>query len=104
MEQTKVFISYSRLDGGDFARLLKKRLEEKHYDVFLDTSSLSVGAKWKPRIESAIDDSDIFVLIITTRTMESNEVKDEYSLATSKRKLLMLFRHDSVNIDSLVGV
>jgi uncharacterized SAM-dependent methyltransferase len=96
-----VFISYSRDDGGDFARQLKKRLEEKRYDVFLDTSSLSVGAKWKPRIESAIDNSGIFVLIITPRTMESNEVKDEYSLATSKKKLLMLFKHDSVNIDSL---
>ena len=101
MEQSRVFISYSRDDGGDFARQLKKRIEEKHYDVFLDTSSLSVGAKWKPRIEFAIDTSDIFVLIITARTMESDEVKDEYSLATSKKKLPMLFKHDSVNFESL---
>jgi hypothetical protein len=101
MDQTRVFISYSRDDGGDFARHLKRYLDKKGYNAFLDTSSLSVGAKWRPRIEAAIDSSDIFILIITTKTIDSNEVKDEYSIATNKRKIPMLFKHEQVNIQDL---
>jgi hypothetical protein len=101
MEQTRIFISYSRDDGGDFARYLKRYLDKKGYDVFLDTSSLSVGAKWRPKIEAAIDSSDIFILVITTKTVDSNEVKDEYSIATNKRKILMLFKHEQVNVHDL---
>jgi uncharacterized SAM-dependent methyltransferase len=97
----KGFISYARNDGGDFARHLKKHCDEKQYDVFLDTSSLSVGARWKDMIESQIDDSDFFVLIITASVIDSTEVKDEFSLAINKRKLLMLFKHRSVRIDDL---
>jgi hypothetical protein len=101
MKQIRVFISYSRDDGGDFARHLKKYAEKKEYSVFLDISSLSVGAKWKPRIETAIDSSDIFILILTPKTIDSNEVKDEYSIATKKRKLLMLFKLEQVNANDL---
>jgi len=99
--QVNLFISYSRDDGADFALHLRKHLQEKQYDVFLDTKSLSVGANWRARIESAIDTCDVFLFIITTDSLVSNEVKEEFDLAISKRKLLMLFKHRSVQIDDL---
>ena len=95
------FISYSRDDGGDIARHLRESLLKKGYEVFLDTASLSVGAKWKDRIESAIDGCDVFVLIITENSMKSNEVKEEFASAIEKRKLLMLFKYESVKTADL---
>jgi uncharacterized SAM-dependent methyltransferase len=99
--KVSLFISYSRDDGGDFARHLREGLVKKGYDVFLDTASLSVGAKWKDRIETAIDACDVFVLIITENSMKSNEVKEEFASAVAKRKLLMLFKYESVKVADL---
>ena len=65
LQKIKGFLSYAREDGGDFARHLGNHFDEEQYDVFLDTKDLNVGAKWKDRIESRIDDSDFFILIIT---------------------------------------
>ena len=101
--QVKVnfFISYSRDDGGDIARHLRESLLKQGYEVFLDTASLSVGANWKDRIKTAIDGCDVFVLIITENSMKSNEVKEEFASAVDKRKLLMLFKYESVKIADL---
>ena len=81
-----IFISYSRDDGADFSRHLSKHLHEKGYDVFLDVVKLSVGAKWKARIESAIDRCDVFVLIITTGAIMSNEVREEFIMLLIKER------------------
>src|SRR3954462_5574107 len=99
--QVNIFISYSRDDGADLSKHLTKYLQEKGYNVFLDVSSLSVGAKWKSRIGSAIDQCDVFVLIITAGSINSNEVKEEYVSATNKRKVSMLFKHRSVKFTDL---
>jgi uncharacterized SAM-dependent methyltransferase len=96
-----LFISYSRDDGGDLARHLRQYLLEKNYQVFLDSGSLTVGAKWKPRIETAIDTCDVFVLIITPNTMKSTDVRDEYAAAIDKRKVLMLFKYKPVEFTDL---
>ena len=97
----KFFISYSRADGEDFAQRLYNHLVEKKHEVFLDTSSINVGAKWRPKIESKIDTCDIFILIITTNTIESEEVEKEYSLANNKKKLMILLKHNSLKHESL---
>ena len=95
--QVNVFISYSRDDAADLSGHLSEHLrQDKGYQVFLDVASLTVGAKWKPRIESAIDRCDVFVLIVTTGSINSNEVREEFAYATSKRKVSMLFKHRSV--------
>jgi uncharacterized SAM-dependent methyltransferase len=97
----KFFISYSRADGEDFAQHLYNHLDEKKHDVFLDTSSINAGAKWRPKIESNIDKCDIFILILTTKTMESEEVEKEYLLANNKKKLMILLKHNAVKYDQL---
>ena len=101
MIQPNLFISYSRDDGADLSRHLSKHMQDKGYGVFLDVAKLSVGAKWKSRIETAIDSCDVFVLIITTDAIMSNEVRDEFVYATNKRKVLMLLKHRSVQFGDL---
>jgi hypothetical protein len=99
--QANIFISYSRDDGGDLSRHLRKHLHDKGYGVFLDVADLSVGAKWKSRIQSAIDICDVFVLIITADAIKSNEVREEFAYATKKRKVFMLLKHRSVQFIDL---
>lgn len=99
--KANLFISYSRDDGGDLARHLRKHMKDKGYSVFLDIAKLSVGANWKRRIETAIDNCDVFVLIITTDAIMSNEVKDEFVYATNKRKVLMLLKYRAVQFGDL---
>ena len=101
MIQPNLFISYSRDDGAKISRHLSKHMQDKGYGVFLDVAKLSVGAKWKSRIETAIDSCDVFVLIITTDAIMSNEVRDEFVYATNKRKVLMLLKHKSVQFGDL---
>jgi hypothetical protein len=99
--RVNVFISYARDDGADFARHLRGHMREKGYEVFLDTASLSVGAKWKARIETAIDACDVFILIITSSSTSSNEVREEFASATAKRKLPMLFKYGPIGFVDL---
>jgi uncharacterized SAM-dependent methyltransferase len=99
--QANVFISYSRDDGADLSRHLRKHLHDKGHVVFLDVANLSVGAKWKSRIETAIDSCDVFVLIITADAIKSNEVRDEFAYASKKRKVFMLLKHRSVQFGDL---
>jgi hypothetical protein len=96
-----IFISYSRDDGADISRHLRKHLDDKHYEAFLDVAKLSVGAKWRDRIQSAIVGCDLFVLIITADAIRSNEVREEFAHATNKRKVLMLFKHRAVQFADL---
>lgn len=99
--QANLFISYSRDDGEDLSRHIRKHLLDMGYGVFLDVSNLSVGAKWKDRIETAIDGCDVFVLIITADAIKSNEVRDEFAYAANKRKVFMLFKHRAVQFADL---
>lgn len=99
--QANLFVSYSRDDGADLSRHLRKHLSDIGYSVFLDVSNLSVGAKWKARIETAIDGCDVFVLIITADAIKSNEVRDEFAYANNKRKVLMLFKYRPIQFADL---
>lgn len=99
--KVKFFISYSRDDGADLAKHLRESLTKSGYEVFLDTASLSVGAKWRDRITAAIDSCDVFILIITENSTRSDEVKQEFTSAVDKRKILMLFKHESVKVNDL---
>lgn len=99
--KVKFFILYSRDDGADLAKHLRESLTKSGYEVFLDTASLSVGAKWRDRITAAIDSCDVFILIITENSTRSDEVKQEFTSAVDKRKILMLFKHESVKVNDL---
>ena len=100
--RVNVYISYSRDDvGAELSRDLSKHIQEKGYDAFLDVSPLSVGAKRKLRIGSIIDHCDVFVLIVTAGSVNSDDIEEEYISATSKRKVTMLFKHRSVQVADL---
>jgi TIR domain-containing protein len=76
----KVFISHGS-DGSDFAELLKIRLEEEGYRVWLDSETSAPGEDWQQEIERNIRDSDALILIASPDAMRSEYANFEWAFA-----------------------
>jgi hypothetical protein len=93
----KVFISYKRKTGEDFALHLKDGLEAEGIRAFLDIKDIPKIFKehdewWKHR-DNALGNSEVFLLIITDGIETSREVSKEISLATTNKMNCIYFRH-----------
>jgi len=84
----KVFISYSHKDG-DFADLLKLKLEQHGFVAYLDIDSLTPGKKWKPKIDNLIDEVNLILLVLSPRSKSSEYVTYEWSYAMGRKKMIL---------------
>jgi len=64
----KVFISYAREDY-DFAYKLYLSLKEIGTDPWLDRKNLLPGQRWQPAIESAIQNADFFIAVLSENSI-----------------------------------
>ena len=79
-----IFISYSRKDI-DIARNLAGDLEKAGFDVWWDISDLRGGDDWVRVIPSAIEASQIFIVLLSPKSIQSQWVKKEYLHALNLR-------------------
>src|SRR5512142_1503993 len=81
-----VFISYSRKDIA-FARLLRESLQQKEIDTWIDWERIPVGVRWWDEITSAIEQSNVFMFIISRSSIGSPVCKNEimHALKNNKR-------------------
>ena len=79
----QIFISYSSRDS-EFAKRLVKSLEE-YFDVWMD-QSLEGGMKWEQMIQSAIEECQVFLVIVSQASNESEWVARETILAEQLKK------------------
>ena len=87
---TQVFISYSRKDLA-FVERLAKDLQSAGLGVWYDLSGLDGGARWGQEIQSAIQRSQIFVVVLSPNSIDSEWVEKEFMYANSlKRKIIPL--------------
>ena len=84
----KVFISHSSVDK-DFARELIENIGRDL--VYFDQYSFEPGEELSDSIKKSINNSDIFVLLISNEALNSSWVKEEISLA-----LELMIRNDLV--------
>jgi TIR domain len=77
----RVFISYARTDGEDFARELCTDLEEKSIPSWLDRIGLEGGRDWWQQIKDALDVVEFLVLVMTPAAMQSKMVREEWRYA-----------------------
>jgi hypothetical protein len=82
MRWEKVFISYDVRDDS-VVRTIAKSLEHIGIEPFLANDHLVVGAKVGEKITSAINDSNCFVPIITSNSVNSQWVNQEIAYAYS---------------------
>jgi hypothetical protein len=65
---SSVFLSYSS-DQADAATRIELSLREDGHSVFRDRSSLPAGEGYDARIRAAVDDSDLFVFLISRESV-----------------------------------
>jgi len=83
----RIFISYARSDGEDFARNLRCRLiEEYSFAVWQDRTEMQVGEAWWRQIVAALTNEHVeyMVLVMTPAAMRSGIVRKEWRLARQK--------------------
>jgi hypothetical protein len=87
---TQVFISYSRKDLA-FVERLAEDLKAAGLEVWYDLSGLDGGTRWGREIQSAIQQSQIFVVVLSPNSIDSEWVEKEFMYANSlKRKIIPL--------------
>ena len=97
-KQYDIFISYRRSDGKHTARLFKSEFERRGYRAFLDFDDLTDG-KFDKRIENAILDAPIFLMILTNdyfaRCNEEDDwVRREIECALENEKVIIPVNYD----------
>lgn len=75
----QIFISYKH-DDGDFAELLKQKVERAGYTVWLDDNILA-GEEWREMIDLAIRDAAAIVVIMSPEARASEYVTYEWAYA-----------------------
>ena len=79
----KIFISYSQKDIK-FIKKVSETLSEKGYDVWYDIENIGGGVVWAKEIQKAIRDSEIFLLIVSPNSIESDWVQKEFLYASAR--------------------
>ncbi len=87
-KQRSTFISYSRVNK-DFAVKLAKELRADGYSIWLDQLDIPTGARWDNELEKALEECEIFLLILTPAAITSENVKDEIGYAIDNRKRIL---------------
>ena len=79
--EPRVFISYARSDGEQFATQLRQRLESEHIPLWQDRVGLEGGKDWWLQITEALDKVEFMVLVMTPAAMQSETVRKEWRYA-----------------------
>jgi hypothetical protein len=89
--QRKTFLSYSRVNK-DFAIKLAKELKSEGFNVWLDQLDIPAGSRWDREVEKALRECEIFMIILTSASVDSENVLDEigYAIDSGKRFLPVL--------------
>jgi hypothetical protein len=93
----RTFISYSRINK-EFALKLALELRSSGFDIWLDQLDIPTGSRWDDEVEQALEDCEIFMVILTPASSTSSNVKDEigYAIDTGKRILPILLEDAKV--------
>lgn len=82
--QRRVFVSYRREESADVALQLYEALSARHFDVFLDTHSVSAAADFQAALWHRLCDSDVLVMLDTPGYFNSRWTTAEWGRAIAK--------------------
>src|ERR1700730_9533992 len=83
-----IFISYSSHDRLQ-AISLAERLRASGYDTWIDQHRIHGSARWGKEIVQAINSSSLVAVLISSSSLESENVVKELSLAAERHKHLL---------------
>lgn len=85
---TRIFVSYSRSDQEP-AEHIANELKAHGADVFIDLQRLTAGEDFVGRLGKEISAADVFVLLLSPRSVESRWVKAEVNWAFTQEKRIL---------------
>ncbi len=91
----KIFISYSRRDVEVVNHIVGK-IEDAGISVWIDRDDIKSGKTWRVQIVQAIDACDAFVLLLSSNSAVSDNVRKEIDLAQDSGRTVFIMRLDSV--------
>jgi hypothetical protein len=80
-QSPRIFVSYARSDGRQFACALRSRLTEQGFSLWQDLTDMQGGQDWWSQITEAIRNVEYLVLMMTPNALRSNVVRQEWRLA-----------------------
>ncbi len=94
-----IFISYRRVGGAQYARILQLMLIQRGYKVFLDYDELTDGV-FSDKIRVAIKDTPVFMIVLSKGSMarctnEGDWVREEITLAIQQNKHIIPINPDN---------
>lgn len=98
-----IFISYRNQESATFALLLLARMKAAGLNPFLDVSSLRLGDKWDARLVDEVLRADYVVCLLGPRTLESDYVRKEITLAQEAGKRIIPVYHGGFAVDGLLA-
>jgi hypothetical protein len=97
----RLFVSYSRADATFVARLVAV-LEGDGHDVWVDTEDIRGSEEWRASIVRGIRQADAVVLVISPRSMASDEVAREIAVAAhEERRIVPVMLEEAALPDSI---
>jgi hypothetical protein len=96
-KQRKTFLSYSRANK-DFAIKLAKELKSEGFYVWLDQLDIPAGARWDREVEKALEECEIFMIILTKASINSENVLDEIGYAVDNGKRFLPVMLETCNV------
>lgn len=98
-----VFISYASKDRP-FAIALKQHLNDQGVNAWIDMDGIGVGDDWADKIGKALRPVLAMVLIYSSSSIESSNVKDELALAAKWQKVIFPIRIEDIQPDDFFEV
>ena len=93
----EVFISYSTKDT-EIAFALLETFESYGLDCWIAPRNIPKGAQWAEEIDKAIQNARVFVVIVSSHSVESRQVPKEIALAVSSCESIFPFRIDDTGL------
>ena len=83
-----IFISYSRRDA-EYVDAIIKRFEKAGLSVWVDRGSIQGGDQWKQEIVEGIEKCEAFILVLSSTSVRSDNVRRELDLAGEYNKKII---------------
>ncbi|MFN2150905.1 MAG: toll/interleukin-1 receptor domain-containing protein [Anaerolineales bacterium] len=84
----RVFISYAHEDSSVIDNI-QSHLDAAGYAVWIDRESIAGGELWRARIVEAIENSNVFLLILSPNSVKSKHVLQELNIADGESKPIL---------------
>jgi hypothetical protein len=98
----KVFISYTQQDR-QIAIRLSKALRNAGFQAVIDQNTILIGDNIEEKIREGIKDSQFFVIILSTASVDSSWIEKELNLARSMSKLIIPVLVEKVTVPESIA-